>query len=163
MEIKRPNVGRFSIVREDVRIGEGSKVWNYCKLYSCTIGRNTEIASYCEIKEEVVIGDNCCIKSYVSIPRGTVIGNFVFLGPKVTILNDKNPDAKTAASGTWNIEKVVIEEGSSIGGGAIILPGVRIGKGAIIGAGSVVTKNVPPYEIWMGNPARFYSKKESPN
>jgi acetyltransferase-like isoleucine patch superfamily enzyme len=155
---ERPNVGKFSIVREDVQIGKGSRVWNYCKLYGCTIGIHTSIGSYCEIKEEVRIGDRCQIKSYVAIPKGTIVGNDVFLGPRVTILNDKHPNAREATSGSWKLEEVVIEDGASIGGGSVILPGVRIGKNAIVAAGAVVTKNVPEGETWMGNPARPYKK-----
>jgi UDP-2-acetamido-3-amino-2,3-dideoxy-glucuronate N-acetyltransferase len=153
-------IGRFSIVKEDVRIGEGSRVWNYCKLYGCAIGKNTQIGSYCEIKNDTTIGDFCRIQSYVSITRGVQIGSHVFLGPRVTILNDKYPTADKARSNSWTLEKVVIEDGATIGGGAIILPGVKIGSYAVVGAGSVVTKNVPSGEIWMGNPARFYKKRK---
>jgi len=151
-------IGRYSIVRENAQIGKGSRIWNYCKLYRCQIGTGTEIGSYCEIKDDVIIGDNCVIKSYVSIAKGTKIGNFVFIGPRVTFLNDKHPTAKKAISGRWDLESIIVEDEASIGGSAIILPGIKIGAGAVVGAGSVVTRSVPSYEIWVGNPARFYKK-----
>ena len=146
--------GQFSIIREDVEIGEGSKVWNFCNLYGCKIGKNTQIGSYSEIKDGVIIGDNCRFQAYTFIPEGTQIGNYVFLGPRVTFLNDKYPNAEKAINKSWNLEAVVVEDDVSIGGGAIILPGVKICKGAVIGAGSVVTRNVPKFQVICGNPAR---------
>lgn len=148
------NIGKNSIVREDVSIGRDSKIWHFCNLYGCKIGSNTQVGSYSEIKEGAELGDNCRLQSYVFIPEGTKIGDYVFIGPRVTFLNDKYPTAKKAINKTWNLEAIVIEDNVSIGGNSVILPGVRIGEGAVIGAGSVITKDVPKYKVVCGNPAR---------
>ena len=157
-EMVNVSIGKFSIVTEDTIVGEGTKIWNYCKLYGCTIGRKTEIGSYCEIKREAIVGDNCVIKSYVCISKGVSIGNYVFIGPRVLFLNDKYPNTEKVESGKVTLERLIVKDNVTIGGGAIILPGVTLGKKSFIAAGSVVTKDVPDYEIWMGNPARFYKK-----
>lgn len=147
--------GKFTLIKGDVIIGKDSRIWHFCNLYGCRIGENTQIGSYSEIKQDAEIGDNCRFQSYVFVPESTKIGNDVFVGPRVTFLNDKFPTAKKAVAKTWSLEAVVVEDEVTIGGGAIILPGVRIGCGAFIGAGSVVTKNVPSYAVVYGNPARL--------
>lgn len=146
-------IGKYSIVGKDVKIGKGSKIWHHCNLYGCKIGNNTQIGSYSEIKESVIIGDNCRLQAFVFIPEGTKIGNNVFIGPHVTFLNDKYPTAEKAIKGAWNLEAVVVEDNVSIGGGSVILPGVKIEKYAFIGAGSVVTKDVKEGHVVCGNPA----------
>lgn len=148
------NIGQHTLITPDVEIGEGSKVWHFCNLYGCKIGKNTQIGSYCEIKKEVVIGDNCRFQAHIFVPERTKIGNNVFVGPRVTFLNDKHPTAKKTIAGTYETNPVIIEDEVSIGGGAIILPGVKIGKNAIVGGGAVVTKDIPPYSVVIGNPAR---------
>lgn len=110
------------------------------------IGDGTKIGSFVEIGPDVVIGKNCKIQAYVSIPGGITIEDNVFIGPKATFLNDKYPP-----SGQWS--KTLIGKGASIGGGAVILPGVTIGENAKVGAGAVVTKDIPLGETWVGNPA----------
>lgn len=147
-------IGKNTIIREDVKIGEGTNVWHFCNLYGCEIGEYTQIGSYSEIKEGAVIGDYCRFQSYAFVPESTKIGNYVFIGPRVTFLNDKYPTAKKAIDKTWTLEAAVVEDNVTIGGHAVILPGVKIGRGAIIGAGSVVTKDVSEYTIVCGNPAR---------
>lgn len=130
------------------------KHWHYCNIYkTAEIGDGTKIGSYCEIGDGVKIGKDCIISSFAFTCNGVAIGDRVFVGPRVTFLNDKYPPS---FGKFW--KKTIVRDDAVIGGGSIILPGVIIGKGAVIGAGSVVTKNVPEYEIWMGNPARFHRK-----
>jgi len=147
-------VGKNTIIQPEVIIGEGSKIWHFCNLYGCRIGKNTQIGSYSEIKEGAQIGNDCRFQSYVFVPEGTVIGNSVFVGPRVTFLNDKYPNTKKAQNKTWNLESVIVEDNATIGGNCTILPGIRICKNAFIGAGSVVTRNVLKGEIVYGNPAK---------
>lgn len=149
MKEKKRKISRFSII-EDVKIDEGTKVYDQVNLYKCKIGKNCKIDAYVYIEEDVTIGDNCKIRPFVFIPSGVIIEDNVFIGPGVVFTNDKYP--KT--SGEWKLLPIRIKEGASIGAGATILPGVTIGKNAIVGAGSVVTKDVPDNAIAAGNPAR---------
>ncbi len=153
-------IGKYSIVAEDVEIGEGSNIWHFCNLYGCKIGKNTQVGSYSEVKKGASIGDNCRLQARIFIPEGTQIGNNVFIGPGVTFLNDKYPSSEGAINGTWKLEEVVVEDDVSIGGGVIILPKIRIQRGAFIGAGSVVTKDVGPYSVVCGNPARVIGRTD---
>ncbi len=148
-------IGDGTLIGENVKIERGTKIWHYCNLYGCEIGKNSQVGSYSEIKQGAKIGDECRMQSYIFIPEGTKIGNRVFIGPRVTFLNDKYPSSAGAISGNWNLEAVVVEDDVSIGGGVTILPGVKIGKGSVIGAGSNVTKDVIKYSIVCGNPARI--------
>jgi len=145
----------YSIISSDVKIGKGTKIWHFCNIYGCEIGDDTQIGSYTEIKRGAVIGNNCRIQSYVFISEGTRIGNNVFIGPRVIFLNDKYPTAEKARNSSWNLEAALVEDNVSIGGGAIILPRVKIKKNSMIGAGSVVTKDIPEYAVVYGNPARI--------
>jgi len=110
------------------------------------VGKDTRIGAFCDIGKGVVIGENCNIQCHVKLSNGTVVGDNVFIGPDVTILNDKYMNG--------NIEPAKIGDGAKIGGGSIILPGIRVGKNALIGAGSVVTKDVKPGKVVYGNPAK---------
>jgi UDP-2-acetamido-3-amino-2,3-dideoxy-glucuronate N-acetyltransferase len=134
-------------------IGERTKIWQFVVILpGAKIGSDVNICSHCFIENDVIVGDRVTIKSGVQIWDGTRIGNDVFVGPNVTFTNDKFPRSKIYPeefSETW------IESGASIGGGAVILPGVSIGTGAMVGAGAVVTKLVPPYAIVTGSPARI--------
>ena len=117
-------------------------------------GENCIVHSHCVIYDEVIIGDNCKIQSGVFIPNGVTIGDDVFIGPNVTFTNDKYPP-----SGNWS--KTIVDTYVSIGAGATILPGITIGEGAKVGAGSVVTKDIPKNEIWIGNPAIPFGLRSS--
>ena len=111
------------------------------------IGEGTKIGAFCDIGRNVKIGKNCNIQCHVTISNGCKIGNNVFIGPNTSLLNDKYPISK-------RLSPVIIEDNAVIGGGVIILPNVKIGKGAVVGAGSVVTRDVPPNTVVCGNPAR---------
>jgi len=116
---------------------------------TATIGKNCKVHSHVWIGNNVKIGDNCKIEAFCFIPDGVEIGHNVFLGPRVTFTNDKYPPSFGKG---WL--DTFVEDGVSIGAGAVILPGIRLDKGCRIGAGAVVTKNVPADEVWVGNPAR---------
>ena len=126
-------------------------------IYGCEIYENTKIGPFVEIQKDVVIGKNCKISSHSFICSGVVIKDKVFLGHNVVFINDRNPAAvnkkgKLKNEDDWKLEKTLIEEGSSIGSGSIIMCGIKIGKNAIIGAGSLVLKNVP-------SNATYYNKR----
>jgi acetyltransferase-like isoleucine patch superfamily enzyme len=135
------------------RVGAGTRVWQFViVLPKAVIGAEGNICSHCFIENDVVIGDRVTIKNGVQLWDGLRIGDDVFIGPNVTFTNDKRPRSKQHP-----VEYLVthIESGASIGGGATILPGLRIGRSAMVGAGAVVTRSVPPNAIVVGNPARI--------
>jgi acetyltransferase-like isoleucine patch superfamily enzyme len=138
----------------DAEIGEGTIVRDHVNLYKCKIGKNCRVESFVYIEEGVTVGDDCKIKPHVYIPTGVVIEDGVFLGPNVTFTNDKYPRVK----GDWKLLKTVVRQGASIGAHSVILPGLEIGKKAVVGAGSVVTTNVPDGTTVCGNPARPLSQ-----
>ncbi len=138
---------------QSVHIGEHTSVWQFCVILpNAVIGDNCNICAQVLIENDVRIGDNVTIKSGVQVWDGIIIGNNVFIGPNVTFTNDKYPISKNI-----NYEQLctTIHDGASIGANATILPGVTIGAEAMIGAGSVVTKDVPAGELWVGNPAKY--------
>lgn len=144
------------MILEDVIVGKNTKIWHphLSNIYGCKIGSSCNIGALVEIRKNVIIGDNCKIQAFVFIPEGIVIGDNVFIGPHVCFTNDKYP----RVVGEWEILQTVVEDNVSIGAGAVICPGVHIGRHAMIGAGTVVTKDIPPYELWYGNPAVFVRK-----
>jgi len=139
----------------DAEIGEGTVVHDQVNLYKCKIGKNCKIDAFVYIEEGVIIGNNCKIRPFVFIPSGVTIEDDVFLGPNVTFTNDKYPKVK----GDWDLLKTQIKSGASLGANCVIIPGVTVGKGALVGAGSVVTKNVPDMAIVVGNPAKITGYK----
>jgi len=140
---------KYSIAK-DVQVGEGTEIYDHVNLYKCKIGRNCKIEPYVYIEGGVVIGDNCKIKPFVFIPTGVTIEDDVFIGPNVTFTNDKYPKAH----GEWRLLETRVKRGASIGANCVILPGLTIGEHALIGAGSVVTKDVPDHALVTGNPGR---------
>lgn len=132
------------------KIGVGTVVYHpeLSNLQDFVAGDNCKIHSHVWIGNKVLIGNNCKIQAFTFIPTGVTIGNNVFLGPRVTFTNDKHPP-----SGNWTDTKV--EDNVVIGAGAVILPGITLGKGCVIGAGAVVTKDVSPGKIVVGNPAKM--------
>jgi acetyltransferase-like isoleucine patch superfamily enzyme len=146
---------KYSFLK-DAEIGEGTVVHDQVNLYKCKIGRNCKIDAFVYVEEGVVIGDNCKIRPFVFIPTGVTIENDVFVGPSVSFTNDRYPKVK----GEWKLLRTVIKRGASIGANAVILPGVTVGEEALIGAGSVVTKDVPRKAIVAGNPARIVGYRD---
>jgi len=147
---KMHSPSKYSITKE-VEVGEGTKIYDHVNLYKCKIGRNCKIEPYVYIEGGVVIGDNCKIKPFVFIPTGVTIEDDVFIGPNVTFTNDKYPKAH----GEWKLLETRVKRGASIGANSVILPGITIGENALIGAGSVVTKDVPDHALVTGNPGRI--------
>lgn len=143
-------IGQNTVIGSGVKIGKGTKVWHFVNLYGCQIGENCVIASYCEIGRNVKIGNNCKIECRAFLPEGVEIEDDVFIGPSVTFTNDKYPKAR----GEWKTTRTLVRRAASIGANSTIICGVTIGERAIVGAGSVVTKDVAPYTLVIGNPAR---------
>lgn len=136
-----------------VKIGEGTYIWQFVVvLERAEIGNNCNINCHCFVENDVIIGDNTTVKSGVYLWDGLRIGHNVFIGPNVTFINDKNPRSKKYPD---KFMETVIENGASIGAGSIIMGGISIGEKAMIGAGSLVTKNVPANQLWYGSPAKF--------
>ncbi|WP_029035330.1 acyltransferase [Salinimicrobium terrae] len=143
---------------QTLNIGKDTFVWQYSiVLKDAVIGSNCNINCHVFIENDVVIGDNVTVKPGVQIWDGITIENDVFIGPNVTFTNDLFPRSKQYPE---KFTKTIIRKGASIGANATILAGVEIGEYALIGAGSVITKNVPPQTIWYGNPAREKGKIE---
>tara|TARA_B100001093_G_scaffold475568_1_gene501227 strand:- start:224 stop:700 length:477 start_codon:yes stop_codon:yes gene_type:complete len=138
------------------KIGAGTKIWQFCViLKDAEIGKNCNICANVFIENDVTIKNNVTIKSGVQVWDGTKIGNNVFIGPNVTFTNDKYPRSKKRQ---FIKQTINIEAGASIGANSTILPGINIGQNAMIGAGSVVTKNVPSNTLVKGVPAKIYKK-----
>ncbi len=141
---------------QSYNIGIKTKIWQYVVILpGAKIGNNCNINAHCFIENDVIIGDNVTIKCGVYLWDGLRIEDDVFIGPNVTFTNDKYPRSKKYPE---SFDKTIIKKGASIGAGAVIVGGITIGENAMIGAGSVVTHNVPPNELWYGNPARFVRK-----
>lgn len=133
-------------------IGENTMIWQYCVILAkAKIGKNCNINYNVFIENDVMIGDNVTIKPGVQIWDGIKIEDNVFIGPNVTFTNDKYPVSKNTE---FELLKTIVKKGVSIGANATILPGITINEGAVIGAGSVITKDVPAGETWFGNPAK---------
>ena len=137
-------------------VPEDTNIWQFCLVLSkAKIGHNCNVCSHCFVENDVFVGDNVTIKSSVQLWDGIIIEDDVFIGSNVTFTNDRYPCSKNKE---WQLEKTIVRRGASIGAGAVILCGIEIGEKAMIGAGSVVTRNVPAGELWLGNPARFHKK-----
>lgn len=145
-----------AIVDSDAVIGEGTKVWHYSHVMKAKVGNDCSIGQNCFIANNAVLGNNCRVQNNVSVYEGVICGNDVFLGPSMVFCNDKTPRAAYSKNGQYM--KTIVEDGVSIGANATILPGVRLKKGCMVGAGAVVTKDVPPYTAVIGNPARVHAK-----
>lgn len=152
-------MNEYQCITPDVMLGAGVKISKFINLYGCKIGDRTKIGSFVEIQKNATIGRNCKISSHTFICEGVTIEDNVFVGHGVVFTNDTYPRATTAegmlqTECDWKVEATLIRRGASIGSGATILPNVTVGENAIVGAGSVVTRSVPPNAIVAGNPAR---------
>jgi acetyltransferase-like isoleucine patch superfamily enzyme len=150
----------YNCISSDVKLGNNVRLSKFINLYGCEIGDDTKIGAFVEIQKNASVGKCCKISSHTFICEGVVIEDEVFIGHGVMFINDSYPRATTGEGGLqtetdWKVEHTVIKKGASIGSGATILCNTSIGENAIVGAGSVVTKNVPPNAIVAGNPARI--------
>jgi acetyltransferase-like isoleucine patch superfamily enzyme len=144
----------------NVKTGENVKIYDFVNLYGCSIGDNTKIGTFVEIQKNASVGKNCKVSSHTFICEGVHIGDNVFVGHNVTFINDKYPrstneDGSMQNEEDWKVVETHVKKGASIGSSATILCGVTIGENAIIGAGSVVTKDVPANSVVAGVPARI--------
>jgi acetyltransferase-like isoleucine patch superfamily enzyme len=152
-------MSEYVCIAPDVKLGADVKLSKFINLYGCEIGDNTKIGAFVEIQKNAKVGKNCKISSHTFICEGVEIEDGVFIGHGVTFINDIYPRA-TAEGGRlqnesdWKVEPTFVRKGASIGSGATILAKVTIGENAIVGAGSVVTRDVPAGVIVAGNPAR---------
>ena len=147
-------------IAPDVKLGKDVKIFDFVNLYGCTIDDNTKIGTFVEIQKNATIGKNCKISSHTFICEGVTIEDDVFIGHGVMFINDKYPRATTEdgdlqTGEDWEVVTTVVKKGASIGSNSTLLCGVTIGASSIIGAGSVVTRDVPQNNIVAGNPARI--------
>lgn len=145
-------------IAEDVILGKNVRLSKFINLYGCTVGDETRIGAFVEIQKNAYVGKRCKISSHTFICEGVTIEDNVFIGHGVVFINDTYPRAttdygKVQSEQDWKVERTVVKKGSSVGSGSTILANVTVGENAIVGAGSMVTKDVPPNAIVAGNPA----------
>jgi len=161
-------MNEYTCITPDVKLGQGVKLSKFINLYGCEIGDNTKIGAFVEIQKNAMVGKNCKISSHTFICEGVTIEDNAFIGHNVAFINDSYPRA-TAPGGQlqtekdWKVEQTLVKKGASIGSGSTILSNIVIGENAIVGAGSVVTRDVPPNAIVAGNPAKILRSITSPS
>jgi UDP-2-acetamido-3-amino-2,3-dideoxy-glucuronate N-acetyltransferase len=153
------NSGLLQRIAADVRMGERVQIRDFTNLYGCEIGDDVKVGTFVEIQRGARVGNRCKISSHTFICEGVTIEDGVFIGHSVTFINDRFPratrqDGALQTDTDWQCEATVVKRGASIGSGSTVLCGVTIGEEAIVGAGSVVTKDVPARTVVAGNPAR---------
>jgi len=151
----------------DVSFGENVVVFSFTNLYGCRIGDNTRVGPFVEIQRGATIGASCKIQSHAFICDGVEIGDEVFVGHGAIFINDKSPRATSdegllQTEADWELLPTIVERRAALGSGVVILGGVRIGEGALVGAGAVVTRDVAPGEVVVGNPARPLERPLNP-
>ncbi len=156
----------FCRIAPDVKLGKDVKIFAFVNLYGCTIGDNSKIGTFVEIQKNAIIGKNVKVSSHTFICEGVEIEDNVFVGHNVSFINDKYPrsanaDGSLQTEADWKVVTTRVKKGASIGTSVTILCGITIGENAIVGAGSVVTKDVPDNVVVAGNPARLLRKVEA--
>jgi acetyltransferase-like isoleucine patch superfamily enzyme len=153
-------------IAADVKLGRNVRIYGFTNLYGCEIGDEVKIGTFVEIQKGVKIGNRCKISSHTFICEGVTLEEGVFIGHNVVFTNDRHPRATNEAGqmqseADWVCAPTVVKRGASIGSGAVLLCGITIGENAMVGAGSVVTKDVPPDSTVAGNPARIIKPKSA--
>ena len=152
-------MNEFCVIAPDVKLGKGVKLSKFINLYGCEIGDETKIGAFVEIQKNASVGRRCKISSHTFICEGVHIEDNVFIGHGVTFINDiyprsTTPEGELQTEADWKVDKTIIKRGASVGSGATILSSVTVGENSIVGAGSVVTRDVPANTIVAGNPAK---------
>jgi UDP-2-acetamido-3-amino-2,3-dideoxy-glucuronate N-acetyltransferase len=155
------------LIAPDVKLGRNVRIFAFVNLYGCTIGDDSRVGTFVEIQRNAVIGARCKIQSHTFICEGVTIEDEVFVGHNVNFINDRYPRATTSGGdlqgdADWQVQRTQVRRRASIGTGAVILGGITIGEAAIVGAGSVVTRDVPAHTIVAGNPARIIRQVDQP-
>jgi acetyltransferase-like isoleucine patch superfamily enzyme len=153
----------FRLIAPSVKLGQNVKIYSFTNLYGCEIGDDSKVGTFVEIQKGARIGKRCKISSHTFICEGVVIEDEVFVGHNVTFINDlfpraTNADGSPQTEADWKCGTTLIKKGASIGSSATLLCGITVGEGALVGAGSVVTKDVPPHTVVAGNPARVIKR-----
>jgi UDP-2-acetamido-3-amino-2,3-dideoxy-glucuronate N-acetyltransferase len=153
----------YNRIAPHVKLGRDVRIYGFANLYGCEIGDDTRIGTFVEIQKGAKIGERCKISSHTFICEGVTIESGVFIGHGVTFINDRYPKAVNDAGelqteADWNCQRTLVKKGATIGSGVTVLGGITIGENAMVGAGSVVTRDVPPDTTVVGNPARIYKK-----
>ena len=156
---RKPARQPLQLIAPDVKLGKGVRIYSFTNLYGCQIGDDVKIGTFVEIQKGATIGNRCKISSHTFIREGVTLEEEVFVGHNVTFINDQYPRATTAdgqlqTESDWRCVPTLVKKGASIGSGATLLCGITVGEFAVVGAGSVVTKDVPPYSVVVGNPAK---------
>jgi UDP-2-acetamido-3-amino-2,3-dideoxy-glucuronate N-acetyltransferase len=163
------NANDYQCVAPSVKLGKDVKLSKFINLYGCEIGDGTKIGAFVEIQKNSTVGKNCKISSHTFVCEGVSIEDGVFIGHNVAFINDSYPravtdDGQMQTEADWKVERTTIKKGASVGSGSTILANITVGENALVGAGSVVTKDVPPNAIVAGNPAkvlRYINKNDS--
>lgn len=153
----------FKKISSDVKLGKNVKIYDFTNIYGCEVGDNSKVGTFVEIQKNVKIGKNVKISSHTFVCEGVTIEDNVFIGHNVSFINDKYPrstneEGALQTEKDWNVVTTLVKKGASIGTSSTILCGVTIGENAVVGAGSVVTKDVPANTIVAGVPARVRRK-----
>ena len=157
----------YVCISDDVKLGKNVKLSKFINLYGCEVGDETKIGAFVEIQKNASVGKRCKISSHTFICEGVSIEDNVFIGHSVTFINDSYPratsvDGNLQTEADWKVERTLIKTGASVGSGSTILSKVTVGENAIVGAGSVVTKDVPANSIVVGNPAKVLRYIDKP-
>lgn len=168
MSFSKRNCSPWQLISDDVVLGEGVEIYGHVNLYGCVIGSGTRIAAFVEIQKGARVGQRCKISSHSFICEGVVIEDEVFIGHHVVFINDRYPratraDGELQGEADWSVQPTRVKRGASIGSGAVILCNVTVGENAVVGAGSVVTRDVPAGTVVAGNPARWIRRLDPPS